>query len=52
MAVAVEHDSEKLNVALAANLGLGFRARVAMLDLGGFSGAENVGFGVGWFRAL
>jgi hypothetical protein len=46
LAIAVEHDSEKLNAALAVDLGFGFRARAALLDL------DHFGVGAGWFKAL
>jgi hypothetical protein len=46
VAFALEHDTEKWNTALGIDLGFGFRARVALLDL------SHVGLGAGWSHAL
>lgn|SRR5262245_52658867 len=40
--VSLEYDTEKWNAALGVEPGLGFRARVALLDI------QHVGFGAGW----
>jgi hypothetical protein len=46
LSAAVEYDTEKLNGMLGINLGYGFRARVAALDL------KHMALGAGWFKAL
>lgn len=46
LAIAVEHDSEKVNSSLSVDLGFGLRARAAVLDF------EHVAVGAGWFKAL
>ena len=43
---AVEYDTEKVNAMLGVDLGFGFRARVAALDL------KHMSLGAGWFKAL
>ena len=45
-AVAVEHDSKRLNVLLGYEPGLGIQARVALLGL------RHPAAGVGWSRSL
>lgn len=44
--VALEHDSEKVNALLGCEAGLGFRARVALLEL------RHVAVGLGWSHSL
>ena len=44
--VALEHDSEKVNALVRYDAGLGFRARVALLDL------RHTAVGLGWFHSL
>jgi hypothetical protein len=46
VAASVEHDTEKWNSMLGVELGFGFRARAALLDM------KYTSLGVGWFRAL
>jgi hypothetical protein len=46
VAVALEHDTEKWNTSLGIDLGFGFRARAALLDL------SHIGLGAGWAHAL
>jgi hypothetical protein len=46
LSAAVEYDTEKVNGMLGINLGYGFRARVAALDL------KHMALGAGWFKAL
>ena len=44
--VALEHDSEKVNALVGCEAGLGFRARVALLEL------RHVAVGLGWSHSL